>query len=219
MQRVALMILCLVIIVMSWEGSLEAKGIIPDDSIRIRILANSDSVSDQWIKRQVRDAIIAESKQWVGQLTQMELHSARQIITNQLPEIERIANHTLQQYGYAYNATVELGQVEFPEKQFGNRLYAQNAYEALRITLGAGAGDNWWCVLFPPLCFVDGTTKSKGYPQVDVNKIEKKENEQPYSNKGVKESKKSDAKLDKSESHSRKVQPKLFIVELWQSWF
>ncbi len=201
---------------MSWESSLEAKGIIPDDSIRIRILANSDSVSDQWIKRKVRDAIITETKLWTQQLELEEISSARQMIESQLPVIHRVVEQTLEQYGFYYSAEVELGQVDFPTKTFGKHVYPENQYEALRITLGKGEGENWWCVLFPPLCFIDGTTVSDHYPQIPVDK--NVDNKIEYQ-KNKKEDHKNSTNSVKSTDSKPKVKPALFIVELWNSWF
>lgn len=126
---------------------------IPDQAIRLRILANSDSVQDQWIKREVRNAIVNEMKTWADKPKNID--EARSAISERLPKFEAIVRQTLQEHGFTYSAKVELGEVPFPTKLYGNKVYAAGDYEALLITLGEGKGDNWWCVLFPPLCFVD----------------------------------------------------------------
>ena len=153
----------LTILVMSWESNLASAALItpsiPEESIRIRILANSDSVEDQWIKKEIREAIVASINSWEQSYTSIEV--ARETVRARLPELERIVHEQLARYGFGYGAQVELGQVEFPAKVFGKETYPAGDYEALRITLGAGQGENWWCVLFPPLCFGGGTVKAK----------------------------------------------------------
>ncbi|TVY09275.1 stage II sporulation protein R [Paenibacillus cremeus] len=126
---------------------------IPQDAIRLRILANSDAPSDQWVKREVRDAISQEMSSWVT--TPKSIEEARAIVREHLPEMEQVVGETLQKNGFDYNYKVELGNVPFPSKMYSNHLYPAGDYEALRVSIGAAEGQNWWCVLFPPLCFVD----------------------------------------------------------------
>jgi stage II sporulation protein R len=126
---------------------------IPDQAIRLRILANSDNVRDQGLKRKVRDAVLDEMGSWVHRPA--NIHEARRLVRSQLPEFEKIAKKTIQSHGYDYSVKVKFGKVPFPTKLYGNRVYPAGEYEALLITIGEGKGDNWWCVLFPPLCFVD----------------------------------------------------------------
>jgi stage II sporulation protein R len=127
---------------------------IPEESIRLRILANSDAPNDQLVKRIVRDEVIRQMGEWV---TEPEgIAAARNAVHLHLTELESLVGAVLTQNGYNYAYTVEIGQVPFPAKIYGNKVYPAGDYEALRITLGKGEGQNWWCVLFPPLCFVDG---------------------------------------------------------------
>lgn len=132
------------------------QGVIPQESIRLRILANSDGTTDQLVKRRVRDAVVEQMNGWVAQLENPQsLDEARQVIRDHLPAIEEQVGRTLQKYGKNYDYQVELGTVPFPTKMYGGAVYPAGNYEALRVTLGEGKGKNWWCVLFPPLCFVD----------------------------------------------------------------
>lgn len=128
---------------------------IPDEAIRLRIIANSDSAEDQWIKREIRDEVTEEINKWVSSID--DIDEARVIINDKLPELEEIVSETLTKNGYTYQEgfTVDFGLVPFPTKMYGDMVYQAGEYEALRITLGEGKGENWWCVLFPPLCFVD----------------------------------------------------------------
>ncbi|WP_374723639.1 stage II sporulation protein R [Calidifontibacillus erzurumensis] len=133
----------------------EANGpvVIPDEAIRLRILANSNSDEDQALKRKVRDAVNAEITTWVEDLTSIE--AARALIESRVDEIEEIAYEVLAEEGSNQTVQVEFGQVNFPTKIYGNYIYPAGQYEAILITLGEGEGANWWCVLFPPLCFLD----------------------------------------------------------------
>ncbi|XEC95302.1 stage II sporulation protein R [Paenibacillus tarimensis] len=150
----------LAVLLMSWEGqrldAAIAEGAIPEESIRLRILANSDSPQDQAVKRHVRDAIVEEMAGWAeGPQT---IEQARMTIQSKLQVIEAIIANELESRGFKYGYDVELGVVPFPTKMYGSKVYPAGDYEALRVTLGKGAGQNWWCVLFPPLCFVDGVS-------------------------------------------------------------
>ncbi|MEC1471245.1 stage II sporulation protein R [Bacillus haynesii] len=128
-------------------------AVIPDEAIRLRILANSDSDSDQSIKRQIRDEVNKEMTKWVQHLTSIE--EVRQVIRSKLPEIKEIAEGTVKRENADQKVTVDFGKAAFPTKLYGNMVYPAGEYEAVLITLGEGEGANWWCVLFPPLCFLD----------------------------------------------------------------
>jgi len=127
--------------------------IIPDEAIRLRILADSDDKKDQELKRDVRDAVNAEITEWVEELTSIE--AARDIIQSRLGDIEDIVENVLEEHNQSQSYTVDFGNVEFPAKLYGSYIYPAGTYEAILITLGEGRGANWWCVLFPPLCFLD----------------------------------------------------------------
>lgn len=128
---------------------------IPDESIRLRIIANSDSVADQMVKKKVRDRIIERISSWATELESLE--EARTRIRERLPELEKLVDEELKRWGMEYTSQIELGVVPFPTKIYGNEVYPAGNYEALRVQLGEAKGQNWWCVLFPPLCFVDFT--------------------------------------------------------------
>lgn len=154
------------ILLMSWESQRAdaaiAGGSIPSESIRLRILANSDSALDQMVKREVRDAVVSEMKTWVAGPQTIE--EARLTIVDHMDDINGIIAAKLNARGFHYGYKAELGIVPFPTKIYGTEVYPAGNYEALRITLGAGAGQNWWCVLFPPLCFVDAVSGEASTP-------------------------------------------------------
>jgi len=160
--------------------------VIPNDAIRLRILANSDSSKDQAIKRLIRDEVNKEITNWVSHLTSKE--EAREVIKSGIPHIQRIAEQVMEEENVNQSVKVEFGVVDFPTKLYGQFLYPAGQYEAILITLGEGTGANWWCVLFPPLCFLDfssGVAVSEGFEeeekQVAESKDEKKsDNEKSY---------------------------------------
>ncbi|MDQ0200879.1 stage II sporulation protein R [Neobacillus ginsengisoli] len=147
--------------------------VIPGDAIRLRILANSDTGSDQALKRQVRDAVNAKISLWVKDLT--SLNKAKTVIKSKLPEIQAIAETTVRDRGSNQKVNVKFGKVQFPTKLYGEFLYPAGDYQAILITLGKGEGANWWCVLYPPLCFLDfsnGVAVSDGFEDSHKAKAE-----------------------------------------------
>ncbi|WP_438348800.1 stage II sporulation protein R [Paenibacillus sp. FA6] len=160
LKNTAIIFSILFMLVMSWDGQRTdasiVGGAIPEESIRLRILANSDTVGDQLVKRAIRDAIVAEMNGWVEELEDPQnLDQAREIIRKHIADLNRLVGRELHNRGINYSYNVELGMVPFPTKMYGGMVYPAGEYEALRVTLGEGRGQNWWCVLFPPLCFID----------------------------------------------------------------
>lgn len=154
--------------------------VIPDEAIRLRILANSDSDADQALKRLVRDRVNEHITKWVADLTTIE--EARILIEKRIPEIEAIIAKVLKEQNSDNPFKVEYGtDVSFPTKLYGPYLYPAGEYEAVLITLGKGKGANWWCVLFPPLCFLDfsnGTSVAAAEAE-EVEEIDEKKEEEP----------------------------------------
>lgn len=161
------------------EAAEKESIVIPGEAIRLRILANSDFEKDQAIKRKVRDAVNAQITLWVQDLTSME--KAREVLNAKLPEIQSIAEKTVREQGSDQSVKVEFGKVQFPTKLYGQFLYPAGKYQAILITLGKGEGANWWCVLYPPLCFLDfsnGVAVSEGFEEKKGAKVAKAETEQ-----------------------------------------
>ncbi len=160
-KTILYMFTSLIFLMMSWEmqsmSTVAAgqEGVIPEEAIRLRILANSDSAKDQWLKREIRNRVNEEITIWVEQLDNIE--NARTVIESRLDRIEEIVTNELFKLGIDDEFTVEFDEVQFPTKLYGNIVYPAGIYESVLITIGEGKGENWWCVLFPPLCFVDFT--------------------------------------------------------------
>jgi stage II sporulation protein R len=126
---------------------------IPQEALRLRIIANSDSAADQKLKLEIRDQVVVEVGAWVKNAKSAT--QARQIVMEHIPDIERTALSVEAAHGVHDAVHTDVGKVPFPTKIYGNQVYPAGNYEALRITLGKGQGANWWCVLYPPLCFID----------------------------------------------------------------
>jgi stage II sporulation protein R len=197
-----------VILLMSWESSIASAAVvqqtIPEESIRIRILANSDSVEDQWIKREIRTAIVGQINTWG--LAGSDLEQSRAHIRARMPELELLINRLLAQYNYMYAHEIVFGSVAFPSKVYGKEVYPAGNYETLLITLGEGRGENWWCVLFPPLCFGGDTIKARSEQAASEEKQVKSEKAREESKETGNEKEGSlRAKSMKSERESEKT--------------
>lgn len=124
--------------------------------IRLHVIANSDSEADQQLKYKVRDRIVAETGALFADC--QTIGASRTELCKHLDRIEQIAQEEVYANGYDYPVTVEFGDSEFPTKVYGNVTLPAGTYEALKVNIGSAQGQNWWCVLFPPLCFVDEAT-------------------------------------------------------------
>ena len=132
------------------------KGI-ADEVIRLHVLANSDEDYDQQLKIKVKDGIV--------KMLENELHNSmskdetRIILLQNLDKIEDKAKEIIEENGYNYNVSAKITFDDFPTKQYGDVVLPAGEYEALKVEIGEAKGKNWWCVMFPPLCFVDASVK------------------------------------------------------------
>ena len=138
---------------------------IADKLIRFHVIANSDSDEDQALKLKVRDKII---EKMAVKLENIEnLDEARDILVSSVDEVTNIAKEVIVEEGYNYDVNTMLSNENFPDKIYGDYIFPQGNYEAYRVIIGDGMGQNWWCVMFPPLCFVDESKNT-----VDSSKLE-----------------------------------------------
>ena len=119
--------------------------------LRFHVLANSDTSYDQAIKLEVRDAVGTYLKPFLSDADSLE--ETKQIVTDHMDEIIEEAMLTLEKKGYDYEVTAQIARVDFPEKTYGSYTFPKGEYEALQIRIGEGKGQNWWCVLYPNMCF------------------------------------------------------------------
>lgn len=126
---------------------------IADKIIRFHVIANSDSKRDQSLKLKVRDSVL---KYMYPKLENAEsIEECREILKKEENAIVSLSENIISNYGYDYEIKTELAHEKFPDKTYGNITLPQGEYEAFRIIIGEGSGQNWWCVMFPPLCLVD----------------------------------------------------------------
>ncbi len=121
--------------------------------IRLHVIANSDSDEDQELKYQVRDQLLISFGDIFRDAKTIE--EARNLINGNLDDLKDIASREINRQGFDYPVDASLGAASFPTKVYGDLVYPAGEYEALRVVIGEGSGANWWCVMFPPLCFVD----------------------------------------------------------------
>ena len=122
--------------------------------IRLHILANSNTQEDQDLKYRVRDEIITAMREEFKESQSLE--ESRSILLNRLNYLEKIAGEYIGKEGYTYPVKAVYGNFNFPIKNYGAFTLPAGTYEAVRIIIGEGQGTNWWCILFPPLCVVNG---------------------------------------------------------------
>ena len=149
---------------------------IAEQIIRLHVIANSDSEEDQAVKLKVKETIITYLR---GEM--MDAHSveeARQTIREHLPEVEEIAREKLLKEGYTYEVNASLEDCYFPVKEYGDMTFPAGQYEALRVKLGKSSGRNWWCVMYPTLCFVDSTYQV--VPESSKEKLKESLTEEEY---------------------------------------
>lgn len=124
------------------------------DFLRIHIRANSNSEIDQEVKYKVKADVVDYLTPLL--VDAVDKHSAMRIVGAHLCDIEKVANKTLKNNGFDYKSTALLKQEEFPTRQYDDLTLESGVYDALILNLGSGSGNNWWCVVYPPLCFVGG---------------------------------------------------------------
>ena len=180
--RFLFFILVCILVYSTWTIASSQSKLSNEDFIRFHVIANSDSKEDQQLKLAVRDGVLAKinselvREAMAQQLTEiqtsaqaagssgkeegnesrvsLDLEQSRKYLQENLTEIEETAERILRENGYDYPVRAELGVKWIPQKTYGNVIFPSGNYEALNITIGKGKGQNWWCVLFPPLCLI-----------------------------------------------------------------
>lgn len=176
------------------------KGI-ADEVIRLHVLANSDEDYDQQLKIKVKDGIV--------KMLENELHNSmskdetRIILLQNLDKIEDKAKKIIEENGYNYNVSAKITFDDFPTKQYGDVVLPAGEYEALKVEIGEAKGKNWWCVMFPPLCFVDASVKE--VPKEDKDMLKSVLTDTEY-----------DIVTKADNENDIPIKIKFKIVEMWQ---
>lgn len=135
-----------------------AAAVLSGEVLRFHVLADSDSGEDQSLKMQVKEAVLSylKEEQRSGKSGEMgDLFSTKQFVSEHLEDIEQLSERVLREKGCTDPVTTELVTDQFPKKRYGDVVFPAGTYEALRIRIGSGKGHNWWCCLYPNLCFTD----------------------------------------------------------------
>lgn len=125
------------------------------DYLRIHVRANSNSAEDQQVKYEVKDEVVKYITPYIKECVDKE--SAMEVMRGLLPDIERVCDKALRERGYTYGARADIREEKFPTRVYDDLTLEEGVYDALIVELGSGTGDNWWCVIYPPLCFTSAS--------------------------------------------------------------
>lgn len=129
---------------------------VENEYLRIHIRADSNSPSDQAVKYKVKDEVVKFITPYAAQCVDKD--RAMELISSVLDEIEEVCDRVLKENGFNYTSKASVRAEDFPTRVYGDLTLDAGLYDALIIELGSGSGDNWWCVIYPPLCFTSATT-------------------------------------------------------------
>lgn len=159
MKKVILVILALVILFLVYNNEkVDATVVIPEGAIRVRVIANSNTIEDQSMKMKVKKYI--EDNLSVLLVDVKDVDEARGVINDNIDSLKTNIDNIFMENDYNMTYDVNFGNNYFPLKEYKGVVYKEGAYESLVVTIGSGSGDNWWCVLFPPLCLLDKSDKN-----------------------------------------------------------
>jgi len=194
---------------------------VKDSLIRFHVIANSDNEEDQNLKLKVKNKVIDYLYPYLND--SQSLDESRQIIKDRMQEVKKLAEEVIKDNNYKYRIQVELSRENFPDKSYGNITLPQGDYEAFRIIIGDGQGRNWWCVMFPPLCFVDESKAEVEYDKTEekINSKKNNSNLEMKLNSDGNKSEELDTQNDDNDKQNNKndIQIKFKIVEILKSIF
>ena len=149
---------------------------IADSVFRLHVIANSDSSEDQSLKLKVRDNLLSYMNTLAKNCSSKE--EVIELAKEHEQDFKNIAEQTIIENGFDYSVTIKIGTSDFPTKTYGDISFPAGTYDALRVQIGEAKGQNWWCVMFPPLCFVD--VSSGVVPEESKQEIKESLNEEEY---------------------------------------
>ena len=148
-------VLLVVIATVVFVSNAQNQAAAETDYLRIHVRANSNDQVDQSVKYKVKDEVVKFITPYAAQCTDKE--RAIEVISGILPEIEKVCDRVLKANGFSYTSRASVRAEEFPTRVYGDLTLEKGVYDALIIELGSGTGDNWWCVVYPPLCFTSAS--------------------------------------------------------------
>lgn len=153
---ILILVLFLFLIFSAYSYASTVNENLSDNVFRLHVIANSDSKEDQDLKYKVRDKLIEYMKSITSNIENKE--EVINIAYNNIENFQKIAEQVIKDNGFNYSVKVEIGNFSFPTKTYGDISLPSGFYDALKVEIGNASGQNWWCVMFPPLCFVDVTS-------------------------------------------------------------
>lgn len=149
------LVLCTALLFVLFTLPLEAKAknVSNADFLRIHIRANSNSEVDQSVKYEVKDAVVSFLAPLLSDV--VDKQSAVSVVSNNIKNIERVCDDVLKESGFNYTSSASVKQEDFPTRTYNELTLKSGVYDSLIVNLGTGTGNNWWCVVYPPLCFVN----------------------------------------------------------------
>ena len=149
---------------------------IANSVFRLHVIANSDSYEDQSLKLKVRDNLLSYMNTLAKNCSSKE--EVIELAKERAQDFKDLAEQTIIENGFDYSVTIQIGTSDFPTKTYGDISFPAGTYDALRVQIGDAKGQNWWCVMFPPLCFVD--VSSGVVPEESKQEIKESLNEEEY---------------------------------------
>jgi len=154
-KKLAALIIMFLFVYSSIQMVAAQEGNLADSVLRLHVIANSDDPADQALKLAVKNEIVQFMK--AEFIDTADAAAAKELAQKDIPRIKAIAEAKIKASGYDYPVQVYVGEFDFPTKSYGNMVFPQGNYQAVRVIIGEGQGKNWWCVLFPPLCLVSSS--------------------------------------------------------------
>lgn len=153
MKKIIVTFLILIVLFITSSGSGDKKVMIPKDAIRFRVIANSDSEIDQMEKKKIANKLGSDIISSLKNSNSLE--ETRSILKSKVGYFKNVIEDTMKEDHYDSSVNINYGYNVFPEKEYKGVVYKEGEYESLVVTLGEGSGENFWCVLFPPLCLLE----------------------------------------------------------------
>ena len=150
---ILIILLCIYIVVCAYSYVQAVSSDLKGSVFRLHVVANSDSDDDQALKYKVRDNLLDYMNEICKDCSNKE--DSIKIANINKEQFKKIAEDTISNEGFSYPVKVEIGEYDFPTKNYGDISLPAGLYDALKVEIGSASGHNWWCVMFPPLCFVD----------------------------------------------------------------
>lgn len=172
MKKYIFLVIAIIVMCIVYVNVNASEVVIPDSAIRVRVIANSDSLNDINMKLRVTEYLQNYLSPILMDVSNIE--EARFIIESKLDEIDDGIEKIFEENNYDVSYIVNFGDNYFPNKEYKGVKYKAGNYESLVVTIGSGSGENWWCVLFPPLCLLDATDSSDVEYKLWVEELIKK---------------------------------------------